>query len=92
MQYAVNVVNAVGTVDAVNTVNAVERVDTVDAVDTVNAIDAVQWSGNAVEWECSGVGMQWSGTVQWSECIYAVECSWGTHTMIHRAQFAVDAQ
>ena len=56
-----------------DSVHAVDNVDTVDAVDTVNAIDTVewsamqcsgvgiQWSGNAVEWECSGVNafMQW---------------------------------
>ena len=35
-------------------------------MDTVNAIDTV-----GVEWECGGVGMQWS------ECIYAVDAAGG---------------
>ena len=59
----------VGTLDAMDAVGAVyivDTMDTVNAVDTVNAIDTgsgveMQWSGNAVEWECSGVNafMQW---------------------------------
>ena len=43
-----------------------------NAVDTVNAIDTgsgvgMQWSGNAVEWECIYA-------VEW-ECIYAVDAA-----------------
>ena len=36
----------------------------------------MQWSGSAVQWECSAVGVQCSGSaVQWESIAVEVQCS-----------------
>ena len=58
--------------DAMNTVDAVdsEWTHAMQLTQWTVAVDAVEWDTVVkMQWECSGVGMQWS------ECIYAVDAA-----------------